>query len=51
MRKGSQQCLHYELRQFFDQIAAVDASAVLAELGEGKVTDARLPLGAWFNPF
>ena len=33
----------------FDQIAVGDANAFLAELGDGKVVDARLPLSAWFN--
>lgn len=33
----------------FDQLAPNDASAFLDELAAGKVTDARLPMGAWFN--
>lgn len=33
----------------FDQIAATDANAFLNDLGAGKVSDARVPLGAWFN--
>jgi gluconate 2-dehydrogenase gamma chain len=33
----------------FDQISAGDASAFLAQLGDGKVIDARMPLEAWFN--
>jgi gluconate 2-dehydrogenase gamma chain len=33
----------------FDQVAPADASAFLDDLGAGKVSDPRLPLGAWFN--
>ena len=33
----------------FDEIAPADADAFLRELMAGKVADARVPLGAWFN--
>jgi gluconate 2-dehydrogenase gamma chain len=33
----------------FDRIAPAEASAFLDDLGSGKVSDARLPMAAWFN--
>jgi gluconate 2-dehydrogenase gamma chain len=33
----------------FDQIAPADANAFLNDLGNSKIEDPRLPLGAWFN--
>lgn len=33
----------------FDALPAGDADAVLREIGNGKASDPRLPLGAWFN--
>jgi len=33
----------------FDQVTAADASAFLDDLGAGKVSDAQLPMGQWFN--
>jgi gluconate 2-dehydrogenase gamma chain len=33
----------------FDQAAPADANALLADLAGGKVSDARVPLGQWFN--
>ena len=32
-----------------DQVSAADASAFLADLGAGKVSNDRLPMAAWFN--
>ncbi len=33
----------------FDALAPADADAFLTQLASGKVTDPRVPLGAWFN--
>jgi gluconate 2-dehydrogenase gamma chain len=33
----------------FDQVSAADADSFLSDLAAGKVSDARLPLGTWFN--
>jgi gluconate 2-dehydrogenase gamma chain len=33
----------------FDQVSAADAESFLSDLAAGKVSDARLPLGTWFN--
>ena len=33
----------------FDQLAAADAESFLSDLAAGKVSDANLPLGTWFN--
>jgi gluconate 2-dehydrogenase gamma chain len=33
----------------FDQVAAADADTFLIDLSTGKVSDARVPMGAWFN--
>jgi gluconate 2-dehydrogenase gamma chain len=33
----------------FDQLAPASAEAVLKEIEDGRMTDARLPLASWFN--
>lgn len=33
----------------FDQVSAADADSFLSDLAAGKVSDASLPLGTWFN--